>query len=170
MNCSVGIDVGLDGAVVAIINDATHKWVADSEYTYRISTKNGKKDYLTTAMRDILRNIEDLSMETSGNLIIVLEKQTAMPGQGVTSMFRLGKGFGIWEGLLTGMRLPYKVVSAREWQSTICKGYAGDTKTRSIAAASNLLPELSLMRTNGCKTPHSGIADAACMALYARGL
>jgi len=166
----VGIDVGLDGAVVAIINSAIYKWTANSEYTYRISTKNTKKDYLITSMRDILTNIEDLLMETSNSLIIVLEKQTAMPRQGVTSMFRLGKGFGIWEGLLTGMRLPYKVVTAKEWQGTICKGYAGDTKTRSIAAASNLLPGLSLMRTKGCKKPHSGIADAACMALYARGL
>ena len=38
---------------------------------------------------------------------VVVEHVTAMPGQGVTSMFNFGQSFGVIKGICSAMQLPY---------------------------------------------------------------
>jgi len=48
-----------------------------------------------------------------------LELQSARPGQGVVSMFSTGFGFGVWQGLLTAIGIPYMLVAPQRWRSRV---------------------------------------------------
>ena len=40
------------------------------------------------------------------NIRVIIEQVSAMPGQGVTSMFNFGQSFGILKGICSAMQLP----------------------------------------------------------------
>ena len=42
----------------------------------------------------------------SDNINVVVEQVSAMPGQGVTSMFNFGQSFGVLKGVCAAMQLP----------------------------------------------------------------
>ena len=94
-----------------------------------------------------------------------LEKVGAMPGQGVTSMFSFGKSAGFIEGVLEAFSIPYQLVPPQTWK----KAYSlNSNKQTSIEVCRKLFPAVSLMRTERCKKPHDGMAEALLMAEYAR--
>lgn len=94
-----------------------------------------------------------------------LERVGAMPGQGVTSMFKLGENFGFIQGLLTAYSIPYELVTPQKWKREF--QITGD-KNSSVAVCKRLFPGVSLRRTDGCKKDHDGMAEALLMAEYAR--
>jgi len=75
-----------------------------------------------------MRGLINLDKEIT---FVAIEKQQAFPGQGSTSTFRTGEGFGIWQGLLAGLQLEFVVVPPRTWQKMLIPGKAGETKARS---------------------------------------
>lgn len=94
-----------------------------------------------------------------------LERVGAMPGQGVTSMFKFGENFGFIQGLLTAFSIPYELVTPQKWKKEF--QVTGD-KNSSIAVCKRLFPGVSLRRTDRCKKDHDGMAEALLMAEYAR--
>ena len=50
------------------------------------------------------------------NLKVVVEQVSAMPGQGVTSMFNFGQSFGILKGICAAMQLPIYFVRPAKWK------------------------------------------------------
>lgn len=94
-----------------------------------------------------------------------LERVGAMPGQGVTSMFKFGENFGFIRGLLQANGVPYELVTPQKWKKEF--GVTRD-KNSAIAVCRRLFPEVSLLRTERCKKPHDGMAEALLMAEYAR--
>lgn len=94
-----------------------------------------------------------------------LEKVGAMPGQGVTSMFSFGKSAGFIEGVLEAFEIPYQLVPPQTWKKAFS---LNSNKQTSIEVCQRLFPEVSLMRTERCKKPHDGMAEALLMAEYAR--
>ena len=50
---------------------------------------------------------------------VVIEHVSAMPGQGVTSMFNFGQSFGILKGICTAMQLPMYFVRPAKWKKNI---------------------------------------------------
>ena len=48
---------------------------------------------------------------------VVIEHVTAMPGQGVTSMFNFGQSFGVLKGICSAMRLPMFFVRPAKWKN-----------------------------------------------------
>lgn len=48
---------------------------------------------------------------------VVIEDVNAMPGQGVTSMFRFGQTKGMVEGIAAALRLPTHYMRTNEWQA-----------------------------------------------------
>lgn len=93
-----------------------------------------------------------------------IEKVGAMPGQGVTSMFSFGYGFGVWMGILAALKIPHTLVTPQAWKKEMFAGYDKDTDSRVIAR--RLFPvqtEESLSR----KKDH-GRADALLIAEYGR--
>ena len=50
------------------------------------------------------------------NVRVVVEQVSAMPGQGVTSMFNFGQSFGILKGICSAMQLPIYFVRPAKWK------------------------------------------------------
>ena len=88
-----------------------------------------------------------------------------MPGQGVTSMFNFGKGFGWVLGLLDAYRLSYELITPQKWKREF--GVTSDKNT-SIAVCKRLFPTVSLLPTERCRKDNDGMAEALLMAEYAR--
>ena len=92
-----------------------------------------------------------------------------MPGQGVRSTFSIGFGFGIWQGLLTALQMPFELVSPQRWQREMFAGVnRDDTKAASALVAQRLRPDVDWRATPRCRKPHDGLTDAFCIAEYGR--
>lgn len=94
-----------------------------------------------------------------------IEKVSSMPKQGVTSMFTFGQNYGWLLGVLDLGEIPYQTVTPKTWKKEF--GLNSD-KAKSIEVCRRLFPEVSLLRTPKCRTPHDGMAEALLMAEYAR--
>lgn len=99
----------------------------------------------------------------------VLEKQHAMPKQGITSMFSIGYGFGLLKQCLIDFGISHEIISAKEWQKEFgISGSKGDTKVQALRICQDLFPGLDLLATKRSKKPHEGIVDAVLIAEFAR--
>ena len=47
---------------------------------------------------------------------VIVEQVSAMPGQGVTSMFNFGQSFGILKGICSAMQLPIYFIRPAKWK------------------------------------------------------
>lgn len=156
----IGIDNGLDGGVVAIASDRP----IVCQVTPTLGS--GKRSYDEQKMANVLRAT---FCGHTGELIAFIERAQAMPGQGVSSMFSIGLGFGIWRGLLTGLRIPFEVVSPQTWQKEMFSGVnRADTKAASALVAQRLRPDVDWRASQRCRKPHDGMTDAFCIAEYGR--
>ena len=52
----------------------------------------------------------------SGNTFVIVEQVSAMPGQGVTSMFNFGQTFGSIKGICAALNLPIFYVRPAKWK------------------------------------------------------
>ncbi|MBQ8737780.1 MAG: hypothetical protein IJY78_08200 [Bacteroidaceae bacterium] len=112
--------------------------------------------------RFILRNL----VETyRGNIVCAVESVSAMPGQGVTSMFNFGKGFGWTLGTLEAYDVPYELIRPQKWKKEFS---VTSDKNTSIAVCKRLFPHVSLLPTERCRKDNDGMAEAMLMAEYAR--
>lgn len=160
----VGIDPGKSGYVARIAaNDSGHRTVV-LRPTPTVNLGGGKRDYHPQRMRDLL-----LALNAKEKIALVaLEVQRPMPKQGVHSMFVIGRGVGLWEGILAGLQLPYTLVQPRDWQAYSLRGTPGDdAKGRSILATERLYPMASLLRTPRSTKPDHNAADAVMIAHWA---
>lgn len=154
----IGIDPGKDG-FIAILTDGGNPEFHPTP-TIKIS-KGGKRAYDTTEMKSIL--------ESADPDMVVLEKQQAMPGQGVSSMFQIGLGFGLWQGIVIGLGFKIMIPHPRTWQKVMHRDIPGDdTKGRSILAAQRLFPDVDLRKSERARKPHDGKADSLLLAEYGR--
>tara|TARA_R110001632_G_scaffold173964_2_gene293462 strand:- start:1327 stop:1842 length:516 start_codon:yes stop_codon:yes gene_type:complete len=160
----IGIDPGKDGAVVAINDDGTvaGSFLTKQDFTVAIG-KGSKREYLISRMNYALK-----CLAAKHNIrLVAIEKQSARPGQGVVSMFSAGYGYGLWLGVLSANGIPFIEVRPKTWTSKVLKDAPGDGKNRSVYVVMNRVPDLDL--TPGKKRkPHDGLADAACLAIYAK--
>lgn len=102
--------------------------------------------------------------EPNGAMCCV-EKVSAMPGQGVVSMFNFGHNLGVIEGLLRGYGIPYQLVPPQTWKKEFS---LSSDKAKSIEVCQKLFPNVSLLATERSRKPNDGIAEALLMAEYAR--
>lgn len=89
-----------------------------------------------------------------------IEKVGPMPKQGVVSMFKFGKHYGMLRGMLIAMGVPFDDVTPQRWQKALGCMTKGD-KNVSKAKAQELFP--------GIKMTHAK-ADALLIAEYGRRL
>lgn len=90
--------------------------------------------------------------------VAVLEQVSAMPGQGVTSCFTFGNGFGHLEMALTAAGIPFVRVRPQKWQKDMQCMTKGD-KNVSKRRAQEMFPSLKITHAT---------ADALLLAEYAR--
>ena len=96
--------------------------------------------------------------------LAVIEKVHSMPGQGVSSTFSFGTGYGQLQGLLAGLGIPFELVTPQAWKKVVLAGTAKD-KDAAIAYCRRAFPEVPLIMPR-CRTPHDGIADALCLLQF----
>ena len=92
---------------------------------------------------------------------VVIEHVTAMPGQGVTSMFNFGQSFGVIKGICSAMRLPMFFVRPTKWKKyyNLINSEKDASRTRAIEIFPNFSPQLS-------KKKDSNKADAILIASF----
>jgi crossover junction endodeoxyribonuclease RuvC len=147
------IDPGLTGAI-AFLN-AAGECVCHDMPVHRL-TRNGKNKGEVDA-----HGLAALFWkEHAGHCFV--ETVGAMPGQGTTSMFSLGRSFGIIIGVLAAVGVPYTFVAPRKWKSALGVPAAKDGAR---ARASQLLPEAAHQWP---LVKHDGRAEAALISLYGR--
>ena len=159
----VGIDPGLKGGI-AFYNPErdTNKLLAYRTPTVKVPfVKRGKK---TTRDDMDLAGCVDLLLRYS-IAHAYLEQVSAMPGQGVTGMFRFGQNLGQWQGLLTGMRIDHTLVRPQVWKkhAGLIKAEKGD----SVVLARETWPEHADLFKY--KTADEGRAEASLIAFYGWG-
>ena len=154
----IGIDPGKSEAVAAISQE-THE-VLHKEITPMIRVGKTKREYDLQGMTNILSQLSE-----SGSKVFI-ERQQSRPGQGVSSMFTTGKGYGMWLGICAGLRIPIEVVSPVSWTKEVLRGVPGEGKGRSILAAKRLFPGEDLRKSDRAKVDHDGICDALLIAEY----
>ena len=74
-------------------------------------------------------------------LKVIIEKVSAMPGQGVTSMFNFGQSFGILKGICSAMQLPLYYVRPAKWKKYF--GLINSEKDASRTTATEMFPNFS---------------------------
>lgn len=98
-------------------------------------------------------------------VLITVENVHAMPGQGVTSMFSFGEGFGKIQGICLALGHEIRTVEPRKWKGAY--GLSKD-KWESIVLAQRLFPYANLLPTPRCKKMSDGMAEALLIAEYGR--
>lgn len=146
----LGIDPGMDGAIVAI--DAT------GPSAYLLPTQKG----VGLLLSDFVSQMAALRSCHDPIQMVVLERAQAMPGQGVSSMFRYGRDYGSLLGVLATLGLPVVTVRPTTWHHDL--RLTGDNpKAAAMAHVQLRLPGLELPRV---KKKREGVVDAACLALW----
>jgi crossover junction endodeoxyribonuclease RuvC len=151
----MAIDPGLSGAIavftsdflVAIIDTPTHELTRNNKTKRQVSA---------SALAGVFR----MYMPTH----VVVEKVSAMPGQGVTSMFSFGRSFGVIEGIVGAFEIPATYVMPAVWTKGIGRGLGKDA---SRARACELYPA---HQKSFARVKDDGRADAVLIgAWYLKG-
>ena len=107
----IGIDPGLSGSI-CFFEDG--KIIDVVEMPNMAEGKKNKKQVNGAQIYyEIFLRIKNLKKE---EIKVVIEQVSAMPGQGVTSMFNFGQSFGILKGICSGMQLPMYFVRPAKWK------------------------------------------------------
>lgn len=154
----IGIDPGASGAIAVLQNGQVQTF--DTPYA---KVKGGKGEYSTAGMVRLLKPFEPV-LPGDEAVHVVMELVHAMPGQGVTSMFNFGKGYGIWLGILSALGLPYTLVSPRTWKKVMLADM-GAEKDHARIRAQQMFPAAAEQFT---RKRDDGRAEAALLAEYGR--
>ena len=101
----IGIDPGISGAI-CFLEDGKIIDVIEMP-----SMAEGKKNKKQVNGNQLYNEIKSrLSGVNEEEVCVVVEHVTAMPGQGVTSMFNFGQSFGVIKGICSAMKLPIHFV------------------------------------------------------------
>ena len=107
----IGIDPGISGSLCffedgKIIDVIEMPVMAEGKKNKR--QVNGSQIY-----NEIYKRIKDIEKK---NIKVIIEQVSAMPGQGVTSMFNFGQSFGVLKGICSAMQLPLYFVRPAKWK------------------------------------------------------
>lgn len=148
----LGIDPGISGAA-AIYNSLTKEATAMTDLPLK-PTKSGKNEICISSfcfwLEQYTKDIE----------FAVIEQVHAMPGQGVTSMFRFGEALGILKGVVTSYMIPVFNVRPAVWKTQL---RLTKDKEHSRNLALRLFPNSA---ADFAKKSDHGKAEAILLALY----
>jgi len=160
----LGIDPGLDGAfaILDLHQDGQlpHLLSVTGTPTLWYTTTRAKKrrrDYDVVCMHGMLAAACTPAPVTIGG--VYLERQGARPGQGVTSTFSTGMGFGLWRGLVIGAGLPLVTVQPQVWRRGCGLG-------KGKAASLRVVLERFPTQFPAHLRRHDGAADAVLLAYF----
>jgi crossover junction endodeoxyribonuclease RuvC len=153
MTAVLGLDPGISGALAIVAGDTL---VVHDLPALRIGTK------LSRQRRELdLGAVHKFLLEIAGAIDhAFIEKVNAMPGQGVTSMFRFGYACGGVHGVITALGVPITFVTPQAWQKAMGVGPGGD------AARARAMALYPAHRDAFARKLDEHRADAALIATY----
>ena len=152
----IGIDPGISGSICFFENG---KIIDVVEMPTMIDGKKNKRQVNGAQIfNEISKRISKIER---GNLRVVIEQVSAMPGQGVTSMFNFGQSFGILKGICSAMQLPMYFVRPAKWKKYF--GLINSEKDASRTRAIEMFPYFS---SHLSKKKDSNKADAILIASF----
>jgi len=152
----IGIDPGITGSI-CFLEDGIIKDVIEMP-TMAEGKKNKKQVNGSQIFNEITFRIKTYEKK---NIKVIIEQVSAMPGQGVTSMFNFGQSFGILKGICSAMQLPIYFVRPAKWKKYF--NLINSEKDASRTRAIEIFPYFS---SNLSKKKDSNKADAILIANY----
>ena len=145
-----GIDPGFTGAIALYWPDTGKLEVHDMPV---MKNPKGKTINNPHGVLDILAN-------EGGKSLAVIEQVSAMPGQGVSSMFRFGEGYGHLQMACAASKLPLQYVTPATW-----KRHFGLTSSKGLSrgVAMQRFPEQAQQFS---RAKDDGRAEAALISLF----
>ena len=107
----IGIDPGISGSI-CFFQDGKIIDVVEMP-TMTEGKKNKKQVNGSQIFNEISDRIKKLDKK---DIKVIIEQVSAMPGQGVTSMFNFGQSYGILKGICSAMQLPMYFVRPAKWK------------------------------------------------------
>ena len=152
----IGIDPGITGSI-CFFQDG--KIIDVVEMPNMPEGKKNKKQVNGAQIYyEISSRIRDIKKE---DIKVIIEQVSAMPGQGVTSMFNFGQSFGILKGICSAMQLPMYFVRPTKWKKyfNLINSEKDASRTRAIEVFPYFSSELS-------KKKDANKADAILIASF----
>ncbi len=152
----IGIDPGLSGGI-AVLDDLKIYDIFDMPI---MSEGKKNKNQLNIAQ---LFNIKNKHILENEDTFVIVEQVSAMPGQGVTSMFNFGQSFGSIKGFCASLGLPIFYVRPAKWKKHF--ELINSSKDASRTKVIEMYPSISSRLT---KKKDVNKADAILIARYFR--
>jgi len=152
----IGIDPGISGSICFLDNGKILDVIEMPIMT------DGKKNKKQVNGSQVYNEINKRIKQFEKNQIrVVIEHVSAMPGQGVTSMFNFGQSFGILKGICTAMQLPMYFVRPAKWKKyfNLLNSEKDASRTRAIEIFPYFSSQLS-------RKKDSNKADAILIASF----
>ncbi len=152
----IGIDPGISGSI-CFLQDGKILEVIEMPIMTE-GKKNKKQVNGSQIYNEICRITNNIEKQ---DIRIVIEQVSAMPGQGVTSMFNFGQSFGILKGISSAMQLPVYFVRPAKWKKyfNLINSEKDASRTRAIEIFPYFSSQLS-------KKKDSNKADAILIANF----
>ena len=151
----IGIDPGISGSI-CFFKDGRILEVIEMPVMTE-GKKNKKQVNGAQIYNEFLKRINKKDDE----IRVVIEQVSAMPGQGVTSMFNFGQSYGILKGICSAMQLPMFFVRPAKWKKyfNLINSQKDASRTRAI----EIFPYFSIHLS---KKKDSNKADAILIASF----
>ena len=152
----IGIDPGISGSICFLQDGKILNAIEMPTMTE--GKKNKKQVNGSQIYNEICKIIDNIEKQ---DIRVVIEKVSAMPGQGVTSMFNFGQSFGILKGISSAMQLPVYFVRPAKWKKyfNLINSEKDASRTRAIEIFPYFSSQLS-------KKKDSNKADAILIASF----
>ena len=152
----IGIDPGISGSI-CFFQDGKIVDVIEMP-TMTEGKKNKKQVNGSQIFNEISDRIKELDKK---DIKVIIEHVSAMPGQGVTSMFNFGQSFGVLKGICSAMQLSMYFVRPTKWKKYF--NLINSEKDASRTKAIEIFPYFS---GNLSKKKDSNKADAILIASF----
>ena len=110
----IGIDPGISGSICFFENG---KIIDVIEMPTMTEGKKNKKQVNGSQIYNEISN--RINGSQNKDIRVIVEQVSAMPGQGVTSMFNFGQSFGILKGICSAMQLPIFLLDQQNGKNII---------------------------------------------------
>ena len=152
----IGIDPGISGSICFFENG---KIIDVVEMPTMIEGKKNKKQVNGSQIYNEIS--KRISKFENHEIRVIIEQVSAMPGQGVTSMFNFGQSFGVIKGICSALSLPIHFIRPVKWKKHF--NLIGSSKDASRTKAIELFPNFSNDMT---KKKDANKADAILIGRY----
>jgi|TARA_B100000809_G_C14946793_1_gene462430 crossover junction endodeoxyribonuclease RuvC len=152
----IGIDPGISGAICFFENGEV-KEILDIPNMAE-GKKNKRQINGPQIYNEISKRIINIPKK---EVVVVIEQVSAMPGQGVTSMFNFGQSFGVLKGICSAMQLSMHFVRPAKW-----KKYFNLIKTEKDASRTKVIEIFPYISSQLSRKKDSNKADAILIASF----